>query len=141
MEKVDIKLGLKSWEGKVKDWKQCVDCGEEWTPISLKDGICPDCRKGIRLIYSKFIKEVYEAWKISDFENEVLIKIIESNLKELNNEENLLRCGICSSYELFLISSEFGICCAICYEKKKHYKRIQEMKDKETKTNERRVNL
>ncbi|MCS7232273.1 MAG: hypothetical protein RMJ67_09070, partial [Elusimicrobiota bacterium] len=52
------------WEDKVRQWKECLMCGAEWTPISLVKGLCPECRGILETeIYSiaiKKLKNIYE---------------------------------------------------------------------------------
>ncbi len=123
----DVKVTHYIWEGKVPDWRKCKECGREWTPWSLNNGICPVCR-GYEppRVYSKAIeilKDYYynKQGKYDDYVKEVL-----------SNEDNLIKCGKCSRLVMDGIRYAGLVVCDECYRKAKYMDLVKKQNTKKT---------
>jgi recombinational DNA repair protein (RecF pathway) len=139
MKKIDFLTGIKVWIGKVKDFKPCKVCGREWTPRSLdKDGVCPDCRKGIAVETSAWVKKMVFVYDNCDSWDEFCSTV--KLLKEegfFRKEENYLKCPYCQEFvdELYYSTETTeGMCkeCFLLYQ----YKHKIEKKENDKKRRE-----
>jgi DNA-directed RNA polymerase subunit RPC12/RpoP len=125
-----ILSNIKTWEGKVKDWKVCQGCKREWTPRSLDHkGLCPDCRATIFVKYAPWVNEMKEVYdKIGD--TTMFINAVVKKYKEgyFDNEDLYLKCGRCSRYVDEMWHGAYGTMCKECY-----LKEIKKEKEKESK--------
>lgn len=110
MQQITEKIGHYIWEGKVKEWKECIYCGQLWTPISLVKGKCPECR-GVTpsLVLSTamhMLKMLYEqnGYQFDDKAKEII-----------SDEKKLIKCSKCAKLILSAIEYNNKLVCQDCW--------------------------
>ncbi len=116
----DVKVTHYIWEGKVPDWRKCKECGKEWTPWSLNDGVCPVCR-GVEQpkVYSKAVEILKDYYFNKNGTYDDFVK------KILSDENNLIKCVKCSKLVMEGIRYNGFVICDECYKKIKYKERIK----------------
>ena len=75
-----------------QNFEKCKICNKEWTSKSLKDGVCINCRKNIKIEYAPWIYN-----------------------KNLTGENAFLKCPRCEQLVDELIYSDYGRLCKQCF--------------------------
>lgn len=110
MQQIIEKVEHYIWEGKVKEWKMCPQCGSYWTPLSFVKGLCPECR-GVKVeeVYSQAIKELQKVYEQNGYQFDEKAKEI------VSDEKKLIKCSKCAKLVLSAIEYNNKLVCQDCW--------------------------